>query len=104
MIKIDFISKDVNEIKPKVSSAFEKIGALAESVTEVTGKINENIEVLGTVVEKIKDTTESVIEFEQKIQNAIEPPVMETINTVTAVTVGIKTFVDSLKRNKRNSD
>ncbi|MBS1518788.1 MAG: hypothetical protein JSS91_11930 [Bacteroidetes bacterium] len=101
--KMDSIALDSKEIKPKIISAFDKIGMLAENVNKATEKVNENIDVLGTVVERVKDTAESVIEFEQKIQNAIEPPVMDTVNTITAVSVGIKTFFDSWKRSKKRN-
>jgi len=102
--KIKSLAEDSKEIKPKIITTLEKIGDLTERVSGISDKVTENIDVLGDVVEKIKDTTESVIEFEQKIQNAIEPPVMETVNTISAVTVGIKTFLDSWKNSRRNSN
>jgi len=102
--KIESIAADSKEIKPKVISTLEKIGELSESVKDVTGKVNENIYVLGNVVEKIKDTTETAIEFQQKVQNAIEPPIMETVNTITAVSAGVKTFMSFLKKGRNSSD
>ncbi|HMS34159.1 MAG TPA: hypothetical protein PKC91_08730 [Ignavibacteria bacterium] len=98
--KIDDFSKDFSDIKPKVVESFEKINSLSDNVNGVVSKVNENVDVLGTVVEKVKDTAESVLEFEKKIQNTIEPPVMETLNTITALSAGVKTFFDSWKKNK----
>ena len=98
--KIDGFSKDLSDIKPKISDSIDKINSLTENVNKIAIKVNDNIDVLGTVVEKVKDTAESVIAFEKKIQSTIEPPVMETLNTVTAVSAGVKTFIDSWKKNK----
>jgi len=98
--KVETISKDFSEVKPKLLETVEKVNFLADSLTTVTKNVNNNIDVLGTVVDKVKDTAESLIEFEQKIQNTIEPPVMETLNTITAVSVGVKTFFEALKRSK----
>lgn len=98
--KIDDFSKDFSDIKPKVVESLEKINSLSDNVNGVVLKVNDNVEVLTTVVEKVKDTAESVLEFEKKVQSSIEPPVMEALNTVTAVSVGVKTFFDSLKKNK----
>ena len=98
--KIDNFSRDLSDFKPKVSDSIDKINSLTENVNKIAIKVNDNIDVLGTVVDKVKDTAESVIAFEKKIQSTIEPPVMETLNTVTAVSAGVKTFIDSWKKNK----
>lgn len=96
--KIEGFSKDFSDIKPKVYETVDKINLLSDNVNSVVTKVNDNVEILGTVVDKVKDTADSIMEFEKKIQNSIEPPVMETINTVSAVSAGIKTFFDSLKK------
>lgn len=101
--KVEDLSKDFSVIKPKVVESIEKINNLSDNVNGVVTKVNENVDVLSTVVDKVKDTAESILEFEKKIQNTIEPPVMDTLNTVTALSVGVKTFIDSWKRN-RNAD
>lgn len=98
--KIEGLSGDLADIKPKAAETIDKINSLSDNVNGVVTKVNENVHVLSTVVDKFKDTAESIIEFEKKIQSTIEPPVMETLNTVTAVSAGVKTFIDSWKRNK----
>lgn len=103
--KVDSFTKELSDVKPKVIETVEKINFLADSLTTVTNNVNDNIDVLGTVVNKVKDTADSIIEFEQKIQNTIEPPVMDTLSTISAVTAGVKTFIDKWKESKtRNSN
>ncbi len=98
--KIDNFSRDLSDIKPKVSDTIDKINSLTGNVNKIAINVNDKVDVLGTVVDQVKDTAESVIAFEKKIQTTIEPPVMETLNTITAVSVGVKTFIDSWKKNK----
>lgn len=98
--KIDGFSKDLSDIKPKISDSIDKINSLTENVNKIAINVNDKVDVLGTVVDNVKDTAESILAFERKIQSTIEPPVMETLNTVTAVSVGVKTFIDSWKKNK----
>ncbi|MCB0729123.1 MAG: hypothetical protein KDD00_16770 [Ignavibacteriae bacterium] len=98
--KVESFSKDFSDVKPKLVDTIEKVNYLADNLSVVVRNVNDNIEVLGTVVDKVKDTADNIIEFEQKIQNTIEPPVMDTLNTITAVSVGVKTFFDALKRSK----
>ncbi|MEZ4692173.1 MAG: hypothetical protein R3A12_19245 [Ignavibacteria bacterium] len=89
---MNHFSKDFSDVKPKLVDTIEKVNYLADNLSVVVRNVNDNIEVLGTVVDKVKDTADNIIEFEQKIQNTIEPPV-DTLNTITAVSVGVKTFL-----------
>lgn len=104
--KIEEMSVQIKDIKSTMNPAIGKFQDLTENVNGVFLKVRENIDVLTTVVGKVKDTTENIIAFEQKIQNKIEPPVMDTINTFSAVTVGVKTFFDTYKsrKNEKISD
>jgi len=98
---IEKFSKDFTDVKPKIYETVDKINSLSDNVSTIVKKVNENVDVLGTVMDKVKDTADSIIEFEKKIQSQIEPPVMETLNTITAVSVGIKTFMDKWKSSKK---
>lgn len=101
--KIENLSKDISDVKPKVTEAIDKINSISDNVNSVVKKVNDNMDILGTVVDRFKDTADSIIDFEKKIQSKIEPPVMDTLNTISAVSVGVKTFMDSWK-NKRKSN
>lgn len=98
--KFEVMSSQVGDIKTKLEPAINNFNGLTENVNSVVSKVRENVDVLETVVGKVKDTTESIIDFEKKIQSQIEPPVMETINTISAVSIGIKTFMDTIKIKK----
>ncbi len=95
--KVEGLSSDVKEIKPKVIESFDKIILLSDNINTAVKKVNENIDVLGTVVDKVKVTADSIIDFEKKVQSRIEPPVMDTVKTITAVSAGVKTFFDTWK-------
>lgn len=99
--KFDMFSDNIKDIKPKVELTIDKINSLSDNVNSLVTKINQNAEVITTVVDKVKGAAEEVIEFQQNIQKKIEPPVMDTLNTITAVSIGIKTFFDRLKETKK---
>jgi len=126
--KVQGLTENVNMVVSKVKDHIEpvinKVGDLTDNVNNVITKVNENIVVLTTVVEKVKestdsivskvqDTTESIVSkfqdstdsifaFERKVRNKIEPPVMNTANTISAVSVGIKTFFETYKNRRKN--
>lgn len=98
--RVGKFSAEFSDVKPKIIDAIDKINMLSENVNSVVTKVNENVDVLETVVYKVKDTADSIIEFEKKVHQRIEPPVMETLSTITAVSAGIKTFIDTWKSKK----
>lgn len=101
--KINSIADDSKELKPKIIATFEKIETLADSVTDISGKVNDNMDVLGTVVDNVKDSADKIINLQQKVMNEIEPPIMDTVNTISAVSAGVKTFFDAYKNKRNNS-
>ncbi len=102
-VKIEEMSSQIKDIKSTMNPAVEKFQDLTENVNGVFSKVRDNIDVLSTVVEKVRDTADNIIEFEQKVQNRIEPPVMDTLNTISALTIGVKTFFDTYKSRKNEN-
>ena len=103
-VKIEEMSVQVKDLKTTVNPAVDKIQEMTENINGVFSKVRDNIDVLSGVVEKVKDTTDNIIEFEQRIQSKIEPPVMDTINTISAVSTGVKTFFDTYKSRNKTKD
>ena len=99
--KVEDLSGTVMTIKPKVEAAIEKVNSLTDNVGKIVTKVNDNIDVLSTVVDKVKDTADSILEFEKRVQSRIEPPVMDTVNTIAAISVGVQTFIEKLKSSKK---
>ncbi|HMS66375.1 MAG TPA: DUF948 domain-containing protein [Ignavibacteria bacterium] len=95
--RVGSLSGEITDIKSRLEPAIDNFSDLTKNVNGVFVKVRENVDILGTVVEKVKDTTDNIIEFEKKIQSQIEPPVFETLNTISAVSLGIKTFFDAFK-------
>ena len=102
--KVDDVSSQINGIKSKVEPVIDKVKDLTDNVNLVVSKVIDNVDVLSNVVNKIKDTADSIIEFEEKIRHKVETPVLETANTISAVSAGIKTFFETYKKSKKNPE
>ncbi|MDQ3020910.1 MAG: hypothetical protein M3R36_10115 [Bacteroidota bacterium] len=100
--KVEAFSNDFNDIKPKIFETLDKVKSISDNVNKVITKVNQNVDILGTIVDKVKDTAESIIDFEKKIQSRIEPPVMDTVKTISGISAGVKTFIEVWKNKKKN--
>jgi len=98
--KFEELTAEVKDVKAKLNPVIEKSGLVADNVNLILSKVKDNIDLLETSVTKINNVVDDVVEFERKVQSKIEPPVMETANTIYALSAGIKTFFDSYKSSR----
>lgn len=103
-LTIEKINSIADIVKPKVGVTIEKINTISENVNKLITTVNDNVHVLSTVVEKAKYTADNILDFERKIQDRIEPPVLNTVNKFAAISVGVKTFFSNLKSTKKNKN
>jgi len=73
----------------------EDFSVISEDVKKQMGKVNG-------IVDSVKATTDSLIEFEKKAQKQIEVPVFESLNFISAVYSGVKTFFTRLTERTNN--
>ncbi|MEO6695508.1 MAG: DUF948 domain-containing protein [Ignavibacteria bacterium] len=95
---LDILSTVVVKVKNTSDDVMEKVKDASESIIE---KVKDSTD---GIIGKVKESTDSIIQFERKVRGKIEPPVLETANTISAVSIGVKTFFDALKNRKRKKD
>lgn len=101
--KVSQLTIDIKTLKPKIETTVDKINSLSDNVDSLVTKVNKNVDVLSKVVEKVKDSADEIIDFQSKVRSRIEPPLMETANTIAAFSVGIKTFIEKMKSSKNKN-
>ena len=99
-VKLNELTTEIKEIKTKLNPSIDNFQLLSEKLISVTGSVKDNIDLLKTSVDKINSVVDSIVEFEKKVQSKIEPPVLETANTIAAVSAGLKTFFESYKNSR----
>lgn len=96
-VRIEFLQRDFDDFKKKIEPGIEDSIILIKKVNKIADSVENNINKVEEITDKFKDFSEEVIEFGSKIKERIEPPVLDTIITFTAVFKGIKTFFEKLK-------
>lgn len=110
--KLDKLEVQITEVKEKVIPAIESVQTVVASVNNVVTSVNKivtvveaNTVVLTNTVEKIDGAVDDIIRFEQNLQTKAGIPIMETINSYSALVTGVKAFFNKLgeKRNEKYS-
>lgn len=107
---IDNINSTIDNIESKVDHITTKTEPLIENSLLITNDIKEissNLKIqsakINGIVDTVKDTTDSIVNFEQKVQREVETNVFDALNMVSAVSKGIKSFLNVLSGSKNGS-
>jgi len=100
MAKVDVLEDDFNKFKTRVDPLIDDSRALIQKINKISDKVDDNFKYVTLTVEKIKDTVEDIVELKERIIRKAEPPIFDTINAFAAIVKGVKTFSDTIKRNR----
>lgn len=98
---VDNINSTIDNIESKVDHITTKTEPLIENSLLITNDIKElsaNLKIqsakINGIVDTVKDTTDSIVNFEQKVQKEVETNVFDALNMASAVSKGIKSFLN----------
>ncbi|HMQ79525.1 MAG TPA: DUF948 domain-containing protein [Ignavibacteria bacterium] len=108
---IDNINSTIDNIESKVDHITTKTEPLIENSLLITNDIKEissNLKIqsakINGIVDTVKDTTDSIVNFEQKVQKEVETNVFDALNMVSALSKGIKSFLNVLSGSRNGSE
>ena len=100
---VEKLGQNLNDLKIKVEPLIDNTSIITGDIKDITSDIKSQIAKVDDIVDSFKDTADSIIRFEQKAQKEIEGQVFETINLISAITKGVKTFFTYLSASKNGS-
>ncbi len=92
------IQQDIQELTSRASPVFSNLEAITNKIRNITDNISEDFEGVRISLRALGNAIQSIVDFEQRIQQKIEEPVMETVIRFAAVLKGIRTFIDYFRR------
>lgn len=93
---VDNMERHVETIVTKAEPLIDNSLIISNDIKEISGTVKVQAEKIGGIVSSVKDTTDSIIQFEQNVQREVESNVYDTLNLVTSVSKGVKTFLSVL--------
>ena len=91
------VERDLKEISTKAIPVFENLEIITEKVKSVTESIDSQVELVRHSINSIKEITDNIANFERRVQERIEEPVLETVSILAAFFKGIRAFVDRMR-------
>jgi uncharacterized protein YoxC len=97
------MGRNIEEIKVKIEPLLDKTSVIAGDISEITSNVKGQVAKVDGIVDSFKDTADSIIQFEQKAQKEIEGQVFDTLNLISAITKGVRTFFTYLSASKNGA-
>ena len=91
------VEKDVKELSSKAIPVFENLEVITEKVKNVTQSIDEQVEAVKHSISSMKAIADNVVDFERRIQERIEEPVLETVSFLAALVKAVRTFIERVR-------
>jgi uncharacterized protein YoxC len=99
---VERIEKNMDDLQQKVIPVLDNALIVTENVKEISTDIKNNIDKVDTLVTSVKDRTESLLEFEKNAQDKIEFQVNNSLNLISAISTGFRTFFAAISGSKNH--
>ena len=89
---LSVVEKDIKELSAKALPVFDNLEVITQKVRSVTESIDEQVAMVKSSISSIKEIADTIVDFERRVQETIEEPVLETVGTAVAFLKGVRTF------------
>lgn len=99
------ITSSIQQVQKNLDELIAKLTPLLSSLSELSGRISElssealsQLDISKKIVGNVKEHFDKILELEEKIRWGIEDPVTKLLANIKAVSHGISTFFNHLKK------
>jgi predicted PurR-regulated permease PerM len=99
------ITRSIQELQKDISDLSDKLEPLVISLADLTSKLSDlgeqarrQLEATKGIVFSVKDRVDTILKFEEKIRAGIDGPISGFLNQLKAISNGVSTFLNYLKK------
>jgi uncharacterized protein YoxC len=91
------IGSDVKNVSARVIPVLENMEVITSKLRSITANFDDQMTIVTSSVQSIKEIADSIVEFERRVQDRIEAPVLEVAGLLGSVVRGIAAFINRLR-------
>lgn len=91
------VQSDVRELTSKAVPVFANLEVITDKVKNVAENIDEQASGVRQSIQSLKEIVDNVVDFERRVQDRIEEPVLEAVSFVAAAVKGVRTFIERVR-------
>ena len=91
------IESDVRQVGARVVPVLENMEVITSKLRSITANFDDQMTIVKSSVRSLKEIADSIVEFERRVQDRIEAPVLEVAGILGSVVRGIAAFINRLR-------
>ena len=91
------IESDVKNVSARVIPVLENMEVITSKLRSITANFDDQKTIITSSVQSIKEIADSIVDFERRVQDRIEAPVLEVAGILGSVVRGIAAFINRLR-------
>lgn len=91
------VEKDMKELTARSLPVLENLEVVTSRVKSITESLDDQMAAVRDSVTAVKTIADSIVEFERRVQERVEGPILETLGYAAAIVKGLRTFVQRLR-------
>jgi len=92
------VDQNLKQLTAKTLPTLDNLEVITTKLRTIVVNFDEQLDSVKESVETIKGIAENVAAFERRIQDAVESPIMEVMNTIGGIIRGFTTFLGRVTR------
>jgi uncharacterized protein YoxC len=92
------LQKDISELSDKLEPLVFSLSDLTSKLSDLSDSAKRQLEATKGIIFSVKERVETILQFEQKIRAGIDGPVSGLLNQIKAISNGVITFLNYLKK------
>ena len=95
---IEFLQRDISKLSDRLEPLVTSLSELTTKLSDISDQAKGQLETTKGIVFKVKNRVETILEFEEKIRAGIDGPISGLLNQIKAISNGVNTFLNYLKK------
>ena len=91
------LERDMKLFADRAIPVLENIEEITSKFKTVAASVEQEVGAIKESMGAIRQIAENILNFERRVQDRIETPVMEAVTVITGIINGIRTFFDRLR-------
>lgn len=92
------VDQNLKQITAKAIPTLDNLDVITSKLRTIVENFDEQLDTVKQSVETIKGIADNVAAFERRIQDAVESPIMEVMNTIGGIIRGFTSFLGRVTR------
>ena len=91
------IETDIREISVRVIPVLDNMEVITSRLRTIMANFDDQMIIVKSSVQSIKEVADNILDFERRVQETIETPVLEVAGVLGSIVRGISAFINRLR-------